>query len=341
MVIQTNVVENIDTIVTNNIAAVSSGADVVHNVAHFEQLPDVISTTVSGSLGQTWNVQVVNGDYYDVSTITQTNYLVNNTLYVGTPSTDHYYATLGSNTQLNALTITNDAPSFDLVVVLGNSYSASLIYQSNVLLNNAQVGVAFASGNNGADTVSTGQNTVTNEASIAEYGATQWSHAPSMVQSVLQALANGGAMSALFPAASLTGNVNVLVVTGDYYQLDLISQTNVVSNSANVLADMTTAGAGVPATVTTGQDILANSAAIVSAGALNSESVAGTAYQTAMLVQSNIITTQTAVNAGGSAFIAELTNYLSPDHLHDVAVLTLAASASTPQHNDVLAGVLH
>ena len=270
LIVQTNVVQNIDAIATNApggfASALAAGGDVVHNTAHFEQLPAVVSTTISGEFAQSWNVQVVNGDFYDVNAVTQQNALINNTLYVGTPETDHYFAVLGGNTQLNQFEFTHEAPVYDLLIVLGNSYTANAIYQENVLLNDTKAGVVFSPTNEGGDSLIAGHDTVTNDAAIADFGTTQWNSTTPELQALVHSLVADGNAAHGFPGIeSLGTTVNVMIVTGNYYDLNLISQTNVVSNSSNVLADFTKAGLNVPTSLTLGHDTLTNSAAIVSA----------------------------------------------------------------------------
>ncbi|WP_158811698.1 hypothetical protein [Beijerinckia sp. L45] len=345
LIVQSNVVQNIDSLATASSTFAQdllTGGNTVQNTAHFEQLPLTFSTNVSGDLGTNWNVQVVNGDFYDVNAVTQQNVLINDTLYAGAPQTDHYYAVLGGNTQVNQFEVTHDAPTYDLLIVLGNSYTANAIYQENVLLNDATVGVTFSPTNGGADQVLAGHNTVTNDAAISDIGTSGANPMTPDLQHLVQSLATDGDSAAAFPGLPTLGTtINVMLVTGNYYDLNLVSQTNVISNSANVLADFSKAGAGVPASVTTGNNTLTNSAAIVSAGTLGSQYVGGGAYETSMLVQTNLVTAH-ADTSGTSpnSLVPELVAFLDTGTTHDAPSSPALPTTTDAAHHDILAGTL-
>lgn len=332
LIVQSNVVQNEDALATSGAPDLATlvGANSVHNTATFTQLPNVVAGTVTGTLGQAMTVNVVHGNLYDVNAITQQNVLLNNTLYVGTPSVDHYYAVLGGNGQENALTVTHDGPTYDILVVLGNSYQGNVVYQENVLSSNNEVGVAFSPSASAGETLQTGGDTITNQASIATIGAPRWQAESGGLQAFVQDLLKNGDAAKLFPGLPAYGaNVQVTIVTGNYYQMNLESQTNVVANSTRTLADLTK-GAAAPQQVIAGVDTLSNAATIVAAHALDGQYVNGKAYETAMLVQTNLVDTHASTSAAASpaALVPDLVPFLDPSHAADVgpsAPTTLAA----------------
>jgi hypothetical protein len=297
LIVQSNVIQGAFSVATNALdaflpAAINDG-DTASNVAHFQHLDAVVSGTVSGSLGQSWNVQVVDGNFYDVNASTQVNVTINDVTFSGAQQSDHYAAVLGGNTQLNQFQLIHDAPSYDLLIVLGNSYVANTIYQENVLLDDGKVGVQFAAAEGpgtSSQGIAVGHDTTTSEASITSYGKSVWNPASRDLENLVKSLVQQGDGAPAYPQIDSIGTtINVMIVTGDYYHLNLVSQTNVVANGVLALADLSTAGVDVPTTVSAGQNTLANSAAIVTAGSLNAQYIGGHAYETSMLVQSNIV----------------------------------------------------
>jgi hypothetical protein len=100
---------------------------------------------------------------------------------------------------------------------------------------------------------------------------------------------DAAAFQNLFP--DLAGTINALLVTGDYYDVNFIAQTNVMAN-ANVVS-LTTGHSGQPKgaalTVLTGKDQAVDSATIVDAGSSASPYLNGHYYQDTILIQTNII----------------------------------------------------
>lgn len=329
IIVQANVVQNIDQVAVSGAPDLGAifDANSIHNTATFAELPYVVSGTATGSLAQTYAVTVVNGDLYDVNTVTQQNVLYNDSLYVGTPKTDHYYAVLGTDGQENALYVTHDGPSYDVLIVRGSSYQVNEILQENVLSSNNTIGVAFNPDNGASDMLKAGGNTISNQASIEVIGAQGWQPTTPDLQAFVQSLMASGEASGALPALPSYGSdVTVTVVEGNYYQLNLISQTNVVANSTSALADLTKAGAGTPGTVLAGVDTLSNAATIVSAHALDTQYVSGQQYSMSMLVQTNIVDAHaTTSGASPAALSPDLVPFLDSANVSDVGTLPPSA----------------
>ena len=358
IIVQENVVSTIDNLTLVQSGASSAGAlstvlsnalDTIHNTAHFETGPLDVSGVVNASLGAGWSVNIVQGDFYDIQTITQQNVLINDNIYVGTPQTDHYQAVLGGNIQGNGYELIHDGPSYDLLIVMGNSYAATFISQTNVLLAHNATGVTLPSDPSGT-TIAAGGNVVTNEASIYDAANNATQPLPAEISALAQELAasNGTQIPAgtdlSFPG--LGGPLDILLVTGNYYDLNVISQTNIVANNGVVDADLSKVATGTPATVMTGANTLQNSAAVVAvAGQSTANYVGGQAYDSAFLVQANVVSTQTQTQVvQPSTLVPELAAFLSGEATtgHEATSPPAVTSALlNAAHQDVLAGTLH
>jgi hypothetical protein len=143
---------------------------------------------------------------------------------------------------------------------------------------------------------------------------------------------------------SLFGNINVLVATGDYYDVNYISQTNVMSN-ANVvqLTGSSTAPAGATQSVSTGHDITVNSASIVDGGSALSPYLQGHYYNDMILIQTNITGNDPKVTGHDPSQLApELVAFTGGTESANLGSETPVIAAATPQqHHDGMGCVLH
>jgi hypothetical protein len=140
---------------------------------------------------------------------------------------------------------------------------------------------------------------------------------------------------------NLFGNINVLVVTGNYYDINYISQTNIMSNS-NVVQMW--GGHGATDTVNTGSNIAVNAATIIDGGSALSPYLQGSYYNDMILLQTNIIGNNASAAAHNpNQFVPELVAFTGAlDSAHQGSEATIAAAASVQQHHhDGVAGVMH
>jgi hypothetical protein len=251
----------------------------------------------------------------------------------------------GENTQTNLAQFQNLTSNYQLIIVEGNYHQDDLIYQTNVLLDNNQVnfnGQGFSS-----QSATGGGNSAVNDATIVDTGNHNYQQFSSDAMTVLQALENQSGTidpSALMNAfPSLFGNINVLVVTGDYYDVNYISQTNVMSNSNVVqLTGSSTAPAGATQSVSTGHDTTVNAATIVDGGSALSPYLQGNYYNDMILIQSNIIGNDPKIAGQNPSQLApELVAFTGATEGANQAPEAPIAAATTTQHHDGVAGVLH
>ena len=331
--------------------SVTTGSDVANNIADFVQHPGIYSTIPVTYAGPNWSVDVVNGDYYNVHSVVQDNYLFHNDVITQTSADTHYDLVGGYNQLGNLAQIFDGSIHYDLIVVQGAYHGMNVIFQNNMLLNNDQIKMA-ADGADPSQSVSAGQNNLLNEGTIENYGGTSFSPLTADAKTI-DGLLSGGATS-LDPnlgnaIAGNGGTFHVLYITGNYYDINAIWQNN-VTDDVNViyqLQNQPSAGAmsyhpdgTVTQSVSTGNDRLANDAAIIDVNPDHAY-VNGHTYTDSILVQANLLPTHqdNAVNADIHALVPELIAFVndSQDAAHSAPTTTVPAVA----HNDPMASMLH
>jgi hypothetical protein len=330
--------------------SVTSGGDVANNIADFVEHPGIYSTIPVTYAGPNWSVDVVNGDYYNVHSVVQTNYLFDNDVITQTSADTHYDLVGGANQLGNLALIVDGTIHYDLIVVQGAYHGMNVIFQNNLLLNNDQIKMA-ADGTDPSQSVNSGENNLLNEGTIENYGGDHFSLLSADAKTIDDLLA-GGATS-LDPSlgnaiAGNGGTFHVLYITGDYYDVNAIWQTNVTSdvNVIYQLQNQPSAGAmsyhpdgTVTQSVSTGSDRLANDAAIIDVNPDNTY-VNGQVYTDSILVQANLLPAgqDHAVNADTHALVPELIAFVndSQDETH-MTPTTIPASVQA----DPIASMLH
>ncbi len=291
VIVQTNVLVDQSAIAgTSDTAVIQAGGNEANNIAEFIQTLARNPYEMGYFGGLHWNVDRVNGDYYDVKLVTQVNDMRDNDLVQHT-ATDHYKLVgTGANEQINELTATQSGTQYDLTIVTGNHYSANWILQTNVLLNSDYVQINEGPGGAGTETVSTGANWLTNSATIADYSGGS-SALSSDMRSLVNDLQRGEQTLDIDKGFVVPGDgsmtLNVLFITGNYYDFNVLTQTNVVSDSDVVRQ---TLGNGESGYVSTGGNALSNEALLIKLGPLGGQHVGGQQYSESVLVQTNIIT---------------------------------------------------
>jgi len=334
--------------------SITSGGNVTDNIADFVHHPGVYSTVPVTYAGPSWSVDVVSGDYYNVHSVVQTNYLFHNDVITQTSADAHYDLVAGANQLGNFSQILDGSIHYDLIVVQGAYHGMNAIFQNNILLNNDRI-VTAADGTDPSQSVSTGHNNLLNEATIDDYGGSSFSPLNADAKTIDGLLA-GGATS-LDPSlgnaiAGNGGTLHVLYITGNYYDVNAIWQNN-VTDDVNVIYQLQnepsagaaayfadhTEGRGAAQSVSTGNDRLANDAAIIDVNPDNAY-VNGHAYSDSILVQANLLPVHqdNAVNADTHALVPELIAFVNdtqdPSHESHTAVPAVA-------HNDPIASMLH
>lgn len=331
-------------------AAIASGDNVASNIADFAQHPGVWSTVQATFAGPNWSVDVVNGDYYNVHAVVQTNYLFDNDVVVQTSADTHYDLIAGHNQLGNLAQVFDGSIHYDLIVVQGAYHGMNVIFQNNILLNNDQI-VTAAEGGDPSQSVNSGLNSLLNEGTIENYGGDSFSPLSEDAKTIDSLLEDGA--TSLDPSlgnafAGHGGTFQVLYITGNYYDVNAVWQTNVTSD-INVLyqlqnqpseAALEYHGRGsVTQSLSTGNDMLTNDAAIIDVNPDNTY-VNGHVYTDSILVQANLLPSDQdhAVNADTNALVSELIAFV--DDSQDETCTTPSAIPASVQ-TDPIASVLH
>lgn len=352
-IFQTNSYMDNDHIATAGTDAnVVTGGDQATNVADFVQHPGVYAAMPSYFAGPNWTVDVVHGDYFNIRALIQSNYLSDNDVTVQNSTSTHYEIHAGQNELGNYVLINDGNFNYDLIIVGGSYHGMNLIYQNNILYNNDTV-LTTGNGIDPNQTISTGDNQLTNTATIENYGGDNLQSWNSNLSDLINSISGGA--TELDPSfgqliAGNGGTFHILYVTGDYYDVNAIWQTNIVSD-ANLAVQLQ----GSPSSVTsayygdgaatqnvaTGANVLSNDAAIVDVGN-TSTFVNGQAYGDSILVQANLVTQDSdhVTQTSPQALVPEVIAFIGQDDASDSSHPQYHAT-TLPAHDDSMANVLH
>ncbi|WOH49220.1 hypothetical protein [Bradyrhizobium sp. sBnM-33] len=352
-IFQTNTIANDDGVrVSGGDRVPSSNSDqnVATNIADFLQNPSIYAGFPAQFAGPNWIVDVVDGDFYSVHAVAQVNYLSDNDVATQVSDSSHYNLVGGYNTQGNLAQILDGSIEYDLIIIKGSYHGLNVIFQNNILLDNDKIKMA-ADGADPSQSVSSGDNSLLNEAAVANYGGDTFDGLPAHLELIESLLAAG--LTSLDPelAGALIGHggpLRVLYITGDYYDINAIWQTNITSDvdvmyqlQNQPLADLMALDpdGAVTQSVTTGGNELANDAAIVDVNP-DATYVRGEIYTDSILVQADLVPAESnAVNADTNALVTELIAFVD-DHPQDATTQPPAGMGNSVQ-SDPMASVLH
>jgi len=341
-IVQTNVFNELDHVHVNGSATanVSIAPNVIQNIADFDNVsPTLTSTSGTTASGLNWTVDVLNGSLLDVHSLVQTNYLSNNDVVYQTTSTGISQIITGGNDLVNS-SFAALAANYDLIIVEGSYHQDDLIYQTNVVLDSNFITL---SGGSGTQSVIGGQNTVVNDGNITDVGSQTFQPMTHWSQGMVQELAGNqpsleaSLIAGVFPG--LSGTAHVLIVAGDYYDINYISQTNILSD-ANVVS----VGGSGKQTIVTGHDQVLNTATIIDGASVNTPYLQGHYYNDMILIQSNIISDGHRITGHNPNELApELVAFTSPTETGHHGSCMGAASPELHHHyhSDIISGILH
>ncbi|KQP25171.1 hypothetical protein ASF27_09510 [Methylobacterium sp. Leaf102] len=307
-----------------------TGGDLTRNAARFTQADTDPGVVTHLSAGARTEVDVIAGDFYDVKSITQINRLFDNDVVVQGTFSTFYTAVAGANTQVNLFSLEELGSRYDLIVVRGDYHTVNMVHQTNVLLNDSIVKAYAGRADTIGQTIVTGDNVLENVASVDQYGSTAFKTLSADQHAALSGLeANhlDPALAALLPQAE-SSTLHVLYVAGDFFNINAITQTNIVANVDTVIQHLPDPGTATgptgaatqsTQTVTTGANHLANVAAISTVGTTTAaQFVGGEHYDDAILVQANYVSHSARVTIGDTQSLAsEVAAFTG---LHDIAL---------------------
>ena len=339
-IVQTNIWSDSDRIAYagGGYDAIESHGNQAYNVASFYQtgtsFDDIeLEEGQDFFAGMDWFVEVFEGDFYNVHSLQQQNWLVDNDIAVQANLESNYQLVAGSNEQGNFINFLSLAKTYDLVIVLGDYHQANLIYQTNILYDNdvvkavgggqGKAGEAGEGEEGAAKAVSTGGNWLLNDAYIEHVGSSEFGELDDHWMDLITLLSGGS--TTLDPEWGLglpnfgDPTFNVLFITGDMYDISVISQFNHILDSdlaIQYLPGNFAAGEdGFTQSVSTGGNALVNLAAILDAGALAETYVGGAYYADEMLIQAEIVISDDdeIVFGNPDELASELVAFTGPD----------------------------
>jgi hypothetical protein len=345
-IVQTNIYSDIDTLdaAWPGAGGAVSGTTVARNGANFSH--EELAATASSAPElhpQNWRISVVDGDMVFVNWVKQYSFTSDYDTLVLTATGTTTTVTTGGNVTFDNASFATLGRTYDLIMVGGNLYDGNFIIQTNVLFDDDRLEMidspAGASG-----TLSTSGNLLWNEASIHNVGAVDWKAGlPAHYEQAMAAIASGNSAmpSAFSTDASFagTGMLNVLYVSGSIYDLNYIEQTNIVGDADYVAIYEQQLQAEAPEgiwTISTGGNVLVNSATIVDFDSVGSAAhVGGQVYSAAMLVQAEIIESVTVARSAVDGLATEAIAFLGDD---DESPAEIAASAYLDHLSDGYSG---
>ncbi|MHC1550427.1 hypothetical protein [Phyllobacterium sp. K27] len=271
---------------------------------------------------QNWQVTVMNGDLMQMNWISQYNFLSDNDAHVLTSTGSYTTIVTGSNGMLNTASLANLYNSYDLVIIGGHLYSGNLIFQTNVLFDDDTLTTGSGAGTYSGQ-LSTSDNLLWNSASIQSASTTNWvAGLPDHYKDAMDGLAGGdynmpdGFRSDL--ALEGISGLKMLYISGNVYDLNYISQTNILGDSdyvAQYEEALLAASHDTVWDISTGSNALINTATIVDGGHGNGTSYAGGGvYSDSILIQAEILAAQPEQGAGqGQPLANEVVAFLDDE----------------------------
>jgi hypothetical protein len=278
-----------------------SSATVANNIAAFQRSvydtgqPQQDAGDHDPIFPTAWRVSVVDGDVSFVNWIEQYHFISDNdTMTITTTGTETTVLT-GGNAALNFASIFGMGMQYDLIIVGGNVLDMNIISQISVLYDND-----WARGDDGTQpaTIQSGNNLIWNLAQIHNVGAQdRFQDMPDyMVQTQKAIEDRDPSMPAgLSHDSNFEGyaGLNVLYITGNLYDVNVVKQVSVLGDSddvTQVVSNILENNQNATIHVDTGSNAVVNIAQIMDYDTFGHTTyLAGQLYSDAILIQGGII----------------------------------------------------
>ncbi|MET3854604.1 hypothetical protein [Rhizobium sp. OAE497] len=242
-----------------------------------------------------WRVSVVNGDVSFVNWIEQYHFINDNdTMTITATGTDATVLT-GGNSAVNFASMFGIGMQYDLVIVGGNVLDMNVISQISVLYDND-----WARGQDGAPgaTIQGGNNLIWNLAEIHNVGANDRFQAmPDYMAATQKAIEerDPSMPEGLAHDANFAGyaGLNVLYITGNLYDVNVIKQVSILGDSddvTHVISSIAQNNQNATIHVDTGSNAVVNIAQIMDYDTIGHTTyLNGQLYSDAILIQSGLV----------------------------------------------------
>ncbi len=305
-IIQTNILKSDETEALSPIPEDFDADDLddndLENIAEFDRdTGDYIIMAPAGFGFPEYQVSVeyVDGDFFSISAIFQTNTLEDQDTFLIDQQTSNFFIETGNNTSVNAGQIIDVFQEYDLIIVMGDYNEANFIQQTNIVLDIDNVKFEGID----SDDVNLEDNILENEASITNIGGGElFSSINEGVAGLVDDVA-GFKASAGYGDNELGGGIptnfdshfSVLYVSGDFYQFNAIVQTNIINDIDNGIFESLDSDEDdcddKDNEFLTGENVARNEASIVDFDSQSEfQFLGGDFYEQDMLIQVDIIT---------------------------------------------------
>ncbi|MDY8110796.1 hypothetical protein U0C82_16770 [Fulvimarina sp. 2208YS6-2-32] len=293
IIVQTYVLSDRDVV-----DGVSSMAERIENEAvnvaerlFFSNDPFAGLDMASLALPVNFTLATLEGNFLNLQWIEQTSRLVDDDWIGATRTGAATYLQTGGNGLANSVRLIELGKSFDLIVVLGDVWKANVISQTNILVDEDHV-TRFPAQKPEKLALEQGDNLVWNEASIKHFGETTLHQMTGESSALFDALRDGpGAVTLDMLQNSIfagLGSLDILLIKGDYLELDYIEQTIIASDSDHLRIDENNGPLG-ENSFETGGNTAINVASILRSGFDQHVEVAGSVYSDALIHQAGFL----------------------------------------------------
>ncbi|HEY4191532.1 MAG TPA: type I secretion protein [Mesorhizobium sp.] len=359
-IIQVNAWSDCDSIgasLNNWDAAGHAAATATFNIASFQHIDTGGDLPGTGDPAQmtfpkAWAVTEIHGDFVSMNWIQQLNFMIDNDNVVSASSSGVMTKLgTGENQGLNDLSIADLGRYYDLILIGGHYYDANIITQTNVLLDDDIVGAVSGFHTSGQGSVSGSDNLLWNSAAITSIGHDTTGALPTGYSTALDGFAAGNHTlpSSVLADGAFEGlsGLKVLYISGSVYDLQYVSQTNVLGDADHIALAMNSAEANLDAswTITTGSNALLNSAQIIDVDPAGKIYVGGDHYSDELLVQTDIIRTDHLLEGKDADHlvneaVAFLSDDMMPTQADDASSHLRDAVSVHPAHSDIMQSVV-
>ncbi|OHV85003.1 hypothetical protein [Rhizobium sp. LCM 4573] len=301
-VIQINAIWDMDAITSAIGSWTNDGApNEIFNVATFERfdtLEEDVAQPVTGGFPSAWAITEIQGDLMIANWLEQYVFVSDNDIGILSSSGVTTSVIAGDNTSTNHVSLYELGLSYDLIIVGGSVYDANIIHQFNLLFDNDVVGAVSGFETAGNGSFSGSGNLLWNQAYIYNIGADRFEALPSAYLDAANGIAAGrnslpnGVLTD--PAFAGMEGLRVLYISGDLLNIQYIRQTTIMGDDDQIALAMNAINPHPDAswTVSTGDNALINTAAILDLDSMGKTYVGGEQYSQETLIQAELISSE-------------------------------------------------
>lgn len=262
----------------------------IEQISSLAQAADAADMPAAAAPPSFWNVTEVEGDLLLMTWVQQHIFASDMDLVEVKFTGAATYISTGENVVFNETLSLALGFQYDLILIGGSLITINQITQVNVLVDQDRITGEVPDG----AALNVGDNLQANTAAIQTTGTDTLVEKSAMFDAAFAGAAagkdlpSGVAMDELFAGKSV---LNVLYISGDLVQANVIEQFNYLGDSDQIhfIEDMFSTAAGAEVTVTTGSNAQINAATAISVGLDSTVMAGGETYSDALIFQAELI----------------------------------------------------